>query len=324
MLHSALVFAGGLALLLVGGRLLVAASVDAARRLRVSPLVVGLTLVAWGTSAPELALNLISAFKGRGGLALGNVVGANICNMALVLGVCALIRPLTVEERLIKVEIWLNAAILLFMSVLGLTAGFERWESGIMFGVFGAYSTWTIMSALRASERARTPSAADSLGPDPMAARIPMTWVMIGACFAGGLALLSFGGAMASDGAAAIAGGLGVPNAVVGVTIVAIGTTLPEMVTGVMAVLKGQNDLAVGNAIGSCLFNAGAIFGVTSLIQPPPGDASLVVPLVVMGVLAVALVPISRTGNRTVSRVEGSFLLATYAVFLVISAANSL
>lgn len=128
MLSYLLQFCGGLVLLLVGGRLLVSASVDTAKRLKVSPLVVGLTLVAWGTSAPELALNLISAYKGRGDLALGNVVGANICNMALVLGVCALIKPLVVQERLIKVEIWLNAAILGFMAVIGVTGGVEKWR----------------------------------------------------------------------------------------------------------------------------------------------------------------------------------------------------
>jgi cation:H+ antiporter len=320
MLTYGFQFCGGLALLLVGGRLLVSASVDTAKRLRVSPLVVGLTLVAWGTSAPELALNLISASKGRGDLALGNVVGANICNMALVLGVCALMKPLVVQERLIKVEIWLNAAILSFMTVLGLTWGFAKWETGLMLGVFGAYSMWTIMAALRQTDKAKSPAAADTLGSDPTRDKAPMGWIMIASCFIGGLALLSFGGSLASDGASGIALGLGVPAAIVGVTIVSIGTTLPEMVTGVMAVRKGQNDLAVGNAIGSCLFNAGGIFGVVGLIAPPGMDGALMLPLAYMGVLALALVPISRTFGKTISRLEGGLLLASYAIFLVISA----
>jgi cation:H+ antiporter len=313
-------FVGGLVLLLVGGRLLVSASVDTARRLRVSPLVIGLTLVAWGTSAPELALNLVSAFKGRGELALGNVVGANICNMALVLGVCALMKPLVVQERLIKVEIWLNAAILSFMAALGATSGFAKWEAGLMLGVFGAYSMWTIMAALRHTDQAKSPSAADTLGPDPTQSRTPMTWFMIACCFIGGLALLSFGGSLASDGASGIAIRLGVPAAIVGVTIVSIGTTLPEMVTGVMAVRNRQNDLAVGNAIGSCLFNAGAIFGVVGLIAPPATGSNVIVPLAYMGLLALALVPISRTFGKTISRLEGGLLLASYAIFLTIAA----
>lgn len=320
----ALQFAGGLVLLLVGGRLLVSASVDTARRLSVSPLVVGLTLVAWGTSAPELALNLVSAVKGRSDLALGNVVGANICNMALVLGMCALIRPLVVQARLIRVEIWLNAAILAVLSLLGLTVGFQKWQASVMLGVFGAYSTWTVMAALRPSPPERAPgleaAGAGHDGGDADASAPPMGWLAIGASFAGGLALLSLGGSLASDGASGVALGLGVPAAVVGVTIVSVGTTLPEMVTGVMAVRKGQTDLAMGNAIGSCLFNAGAVFGIVGLFAPPDVDGSLVVPLAYMGLLGIALVPISRTAGKTVSRVEGVILLASYLGFLAISA----
>lgn len=310
-------------LLLVGGRLLVSASVDTAKRLKVSPLVVGLTLVAWGTSAPELALNLISASKGRADLALGNVVGANICNIALVLGVCALIKPLVVQERLIKVEIWLNAAILGFMAVLGVTGGFQKWEAGLMLGVFGAYSMWTIMAALRTTDAAASPQAADTIGDDPTRGKGPMGWTMIAACFIGGLVLLSLGGSLASDGASSIALGLGVPAAIVGVTIVSIGTTLPEMVTGVMAVRKGQTDLAMGNAIGSCLFNAGAVFGIIGLVSTPSVDGTLTLPLAYMGLLAIVLVPISRTFGKTVSRLEGAALLGSYAVFLTLSALNA-
>lgn len=330
MLTYALQFCGGLVLLLVGGRLLVAASVDTARRLNVSPLLVGLTLVAWGTSAPELALNLISASKGRGDLALGNVVGANICNMALVLGACALIKPLVVQQRLIKVEIWLNAAILAFMAAIGLFAGFAAWSAGVMLGVFGAYSMWTIMAALRQTDAAtpRTPgggapAAADTLGDDPTNQKPPMAWLMIAACFAGGLVLLGLGGSLASDGASAAAIALGVPAAIVGVTIVSIGTTLPELVTGVTAVRKGQTDLAMGNAIGSCLFNAGAVFGIAGLMAPSAASGSLTLSLAYMGVLALALVPISRTFGQTVSRAEGAILLASYAVFLAASAVRA-
>lgn len=322
MLNFALQFLGGLVCLVVGGRLLVSAAVDAAKRLRVSPLVVGLTLVAWGTSAPELALNLVSAFKGRGDLALGNVVGANICNMAVVLGICAFIKPLVIQEQLVRVEITLNALILGFMALLGLTGGFQKWEAGVMLGVFGAYSTWTIMASLRKGDAAACAGAGavDPLGDDPLRGPHPMGWFMIGACFIGGLVLLSLGGSLASDGASGIALAMGVPAAVVGVTIVAIGTTLPEMVTGVMAVRKGQTDLAMGNAIGSCLFNAGAIFGIVGLVATPSVDAALALPLAYMGLLAVALIPISRTRRRTISRVEGALLLGSYAVFLAASA----
>lgn len=315
MLINALWFVLGLALLLVGGRLVVSASIDAARRLGVSPLVVGLTLVAWGTSAPELALNLISASKGRGDLALGNVVGANICNLALVLGVCALIRPLAVQERLIKVEIWLNAVILCLLAALALFVGLSPLSAAVLLAIFLIYSLWTITSALRRP-------LDQTIGDDPAHSAAPMGWILITACFAGGLALLSFGGAYASDGAAGIAIALGVAPAIVGVTIVSIGTTLPEMTTGILALRKGQNDLAIGNAIGSCLFNAGAIYGIAGLIAPTPVDPSLTIALWFMGVLAIALIPISRTAGRTVSRIEGGLLLATYIAFLAASAWN--
>ncbi len=320
MLVPLVQFLGGLVCLLIGGRLLVSASVDTARKLGVSPLVVGLTLVAWGTSAPELALNLASAVKGRGDLALGNVVGANICNMALVLGAAALIRPLVVQQRLIKVEIWLNAAILVFMSVMGLIHGFSRIEPGLMLLVFGLYSMWTIMAALRQSARGGKAAAPPTIGEDPLHPKPAMSWIMIGVCFAGGLALLGVGGSLASDGATAAATMLGVPPAVIGVTVVSIGTTLPELITCIVAVRQGQSDLAMGNAIGSCLFNAGAIFGLAGLLAPPVADASFMVPLAFMAGLAILLVPISRTDNRTVSRLEGVILLTLYAGFLALSA----
>lgn len=310
----------GLVMLVVGGRFLVAASVDTARRLRVSPLVVGLTLVAWGTSAPELALNIISAYKGLSGLAVGNVVGANICNMALVLGVASQLKPLVVETRVIKVEVWLNAAILGFMAAIGLTTGFGPWTSSIMLFIFGLYSMWTIMAAIRDSARLRTAPNPVTAPVDPAHPTAPMGWVMIATNFIGGLLLLSYGGSFASDGASQIAIALGVPPSVVGVTIVAIGTTLPELITGVLAVRRGQTDLAMGNALGSCLFNAGAIFGVVGVLAPPAVGGAMTLPLAYMGLLALALVPISRTYGQTVSRLEGIALLASYVAFLALSA----
>jgi cation:H+ antiporter len=192
-----------------------------------------------------------------------------------------------------------------------------------MFAIFGAYSTWTIMAALRSSASPAPADAPVSIGEDPLQSRLPMRWNLIAACFVGGLVLLSYGGSVASDGASHIALALGVPAAIVGVTIVAIGTTLPELVTGVTAVRKGQTDLAIGNALGSCLFNAGAIFGLTGLISPPIADKTLIVPLAYMGLLALALVPISRTFQKTVSRIEGGLLLASYAAFLVTTAVQT-
>jgi cation:H+ antiporter len=201
------------------------------------------------------------------------------------------------------------------MTVLGLTAGFQRWEPALMLFVFGLYSMWTVMAAL--GQRKPPPKAALA---DPMRAPGPMSWIMIGACFIGGLVLLACGGSLASDGATGAALALGVPAAIVGVTIVSIGTTLPEMATGVLAVRKGQTDLAVGNAIGSCLFNAGAIFGIAGLLAPPPVDGTMTLPLAFMGALALALIAICRTAGATVSRIEGGLLAGAYVAFLAASA----
>jgi cation:H+ antiporter len=144
----------------------------------------------------------------------------------------------------------------------------------------------------------------------------PMGWWWIFAAMAGGLALLTIGGSFATDGASGLAIAFGIPAAVVGVTIVAIGTTLPELTTGVLAVRAGQTDLALGNALGSCLFNSGAILGLVGLLSTPTIDGTLTVPLLYMAGLAVSLIVISRTFGRTVARVEGLLLLVSYAGFL--------
>lgn len=304
----------GLVLLLVGGRLLVSASVDVARRLGVPPLLVGLTLVAWGTSAPELALNLVSALKDRGDIALGNVVGASICNLGLVLGVCALIRPLKVQDRLVHVEVGLNAAMMTLLGGIGLLGlGYQRWAAGLLLAVFVVYSAVTIRGALseRRSGSHLVPTAEPEGYPLP-----PMSWARISLFMVTGVAMLSFGGSLASDAAAGMAESLGVPPAIVAVTIVSIGTTLPEMFTGILAVRRGQVDLAMGNAIGSCIFNTGAIFGIAGLIAPPPSPPGATATLGTMVLLGVLLIPVSRTHGRTVSRLEGILLLGIYAAFL--------
>jgi len=341
MTTSILQLLGGLVLLLLGGRLLVSASVDTARRLHVSPLLIGLTLVAWGTSAPEFSLNVISALKGHGDLAVGNVVGANICNMSLVLGLCALMQPLLVNDRIVRVEVWVNAGVLVIFAGAGLAGFLGRLDGAIMLAIFAVYSVTTIIAAKRESSQGRAGAAmagirssmagdgsalmegADADTPDNQGdayEKPPLGWLAIVFFFIGGLALLTAGGSIASDGATDIALGLGVPVAVVGVTIVSIGTTLPELATSVIATRRGSADLAVGNVIGSCLFNCGAVFGVAGLIGTPPVDGALALPLIYMGILAIVLIPISRTRGRTISRVEGGGLLASYVVFLAISA----
>ncbi|MBL0928166.1 MAG: calcium/sodium antiporter [Phycisphaerales bacterium] len=316
---DALTFLGGLALLLVGGRLLVSASVETATRLGVPPLLVGLTLVAWGTSAPELALNLIASAKGNAELTLGNVVGANICNMGVVLGLCAILRPLPVASGVVRTEIPLMIAMfgLVALAVLSPLAGVAAGRAGpvLMIAAFAAYSVFTIRAGLSADRRADP--LAEQTGGSEMARRHRAAW-MLGAMFLGGLVLLGLGGNLAADAAAGIARRLGMSDRVVGLTVVALGTTLPELVTGLVAVLNRQTDLAVGNAVGSCLFNVGAVYGLSGLLAPPGLRPEAALSVGVMVVLGLLLVPMSRTFSGRIARIEGVVLVAIQGAFIAL------
>jgi cation:H+ antiporter len=242
-----------------------------------------------------------------------------------VLGVSAIIRPLIVDLRLIRVEVWLNAAILTLLAAAAWFLArsgevFPRWLALVLLAVFASSSAGTILGAIRVSRAASAAIAQPASTGDAAPASRTMGWGAIALCFGSGLLMLSLGGAFASDGASGFAARLGVPAAIVGVTIVSIGTTLPELVTSVLAVRKGQADLAMGNAVGSCIFNAGAILGLVGLLAPAPVPASLQVPLIFMGALALALIVIARTFDRTVARIEGVLLLGSYVAFLALAA----
>lgn len=315
LLKFAGMFAGGLVLLLVGGRVLVDAAASMAARLGVPPLLVGLTIVAWGTSAPELAFNTISAVKDRTDLVFGNLVGANICNIALILGIGALLRPLAVGEEVIRRELPILAATLLLSLLLGVTGpdGFARWEGAALLTVFVVYSTFTIVSGIRAKSRASP--LAGQISPS-IATTSTRSMVSCAAGFAAGLVLLGLGGSLAADGASGAAEALGVSPTIVGLTVVSVGTTLPELITAVIAIRKGHVDLAVGNALGSCMFNIACILGLASIISPAGLPENGVLALVVMTGLGIVLLPMAYTHNRTISRIEGTSLLAVYAAFV--------
>lgn len=308
-------FAGGLALLLVGGKMLVDAAVAIASRLGVSPLLVGLTVVSWGTSAPELAFNTISAVKGRTDMVFGNLVGANICNIGLILGICALIRPLAVGDAVIRRElpvVGLAMALMLGLALFG-SPGFARWEGLVLVGMFLVYSSLTIRDGIRTHPRTTQldEQVTQKHGEDLQRSLLSC---IIG--FLAGLSMLGVGGWLAADGATGAATLLGVSPAIVGLTVVAIGTTLPELITGIIAVRKGHVDLAVGNVVGSSIFNIACIFGLAATISPLEVPEGGILSICVMGVLCIALMVMSRTTNKAISRVEGAGLLLVYAAFL--------
>lgn len=312
---------GGIILLLVGGDVLVRGAVALAARLGVAPLLVGMTVVAFGTSAPELAFNVSAALKDSSGLSFGNVVGSNIANIGLILGLTAFIKPLLVHASVIRRELPFMILITLASSVvlmipwprggfMGPGEGIDRIDAGILLGFFVVFLIFTLRSALKADEDAGfAKEVRESLQGGEKASPVWRSLLLV----AFGLAGLIGGGQLAEIGATGIARTMGWTDEFIGLTVVAIATSLPELATSIMAVRRGHVDIAVGNVVGSNVFNLGLVFGVTGLVSPialPPNGAEA---LGVMLLLSFLLIPFSRTHGRTLSRAEGLILLACYA-----------
>ena len=319
-----------LALFVVGGALLVGGAellVRGASRLAVaagvSPLVVGLTVVAFGTSSPELAVTVGSAYAGRADVALGNVVGSNIFNVLFILGLSALIAPLAVAQRLVRLDVPLMIAVSALPLLLGLDGRVGRADGFLLFAGIVAYTVFLIRQGRgeAASAKARKKKA---VGGD---SRGWVRWFPNAALVVTGLVLLVIGAQWLVDAAVATAASLGVSELVIGLTIVAAGTSLPEVATSVLAALRGERDIAVGNVVGSNLFNILAVLGLGSMIAPEgvsvsPGALSFDMP--VMIAVAVAALPIFFTGHA-ISRWEGAVFLAyyvAYTTYLILDAAD--
>jgi cation:H+ antiporter len=319
----------GLVLLVVGGELLVRGASRLAAALSVPPLVVGLTVVAFGTSAPELAVSVKAAWTGNADLAVGNVVGSNIFNVLFILGCSAIIIPLTVSIDLIRRDVplmILASCVLWGMSVDG---SISRGEAAVLSIGLVAYTVSTILTAKRSvaapavaapkvSESLMSPESADlSPAQQPVGVRqVSISLVMAVV----GLALLAVGSDSLVGGAVQIAGALGVSQLVIGLTIVAAGTSLPEVVTSLVAAVRGERDLAVGNVVGSNLFNILCVLGVSGLLsaQPiPVSDAARQFDLPVMTAVAVACLPVFISGH-SISRWEGILFVAVFVAYLAI------
>jgi len=300
---SLLLFFGGLALLVLGGELLVSGAARLAATFGVSPLVIGLTVVAFGTSAPELAVSLLASWRGQPGLALGNVVGSNIFNVLLILGVSALLTPLVVAVQLVRIEVPLMIAASLAVPLLALDGSIGRLDGLALFGAGVAYTVLAVRAS-RAEASAREDAEPPAGGAAPSLALVVV-----------GLALLVLGARWLVAAAEVAARAFGVSDLVIGLTVVAAGTSLPEAAASIAAALKGERDIAVGNIVGSNLFNILIVLGGTALVAPGgvpvPVDAMrLDVP--VMVAVAVACLPIFASGRR-IDRWEGALFLAGYA-----------
>jgi cation:H+ antiporter len=309
----------GLVLLVAGAEFLVRGAARLARAMGISPLVVGLTVVAFGTSAPELAVSVQSSLSGRADLAVGNVVGSNIFNVLFILGVSALITPLVVSRQLVRLDVPLMIGTSLLVVVLSLDGMIDRAEGALLFGGILAYTGFLIRQSRR--ETAATGE------PDNDAARGRPSVVRNVALVAAGFGLLIIGSRWLLAGAMQIAASVGVSELVIGLTIVAAGTSLPEVATSVLASIRGERDIAVGNVVGSNIFNLLAVLGLSALVAPDGVGVTRAVAtfdLPVMTAVAFACLPVFLTGH-VISRWEGALFLgyyAAYVTYLVIHAVD--
>lgn len=309
MLLNILMILGGLAALIYGANFLVDGGASLAHRLKVSPMVIGLTVVAFGTSTPELVINLVSSIEGKSALALGNAVGSNIFNILAILGVTALIVPLGVKKATTWVEVPLAvlAAVLILMFVCGEPAGFITRTEGICLLVFFiVFLIYTLVLAKRSPEG----SEEDMQIKDYKVAKSCLFILL-------GLVGLIGGGRLLVSGAVDLAQGLGISERIIGLTIVSIGTSLPELATSVIAARKNNADIAIGNVVGSNIFNTFLILGASATITPLQAPTGSMLDLVVNIVAAGLLFLFIFTGKgRKISRWEGGIFLILYLVYL--------
>ena len=295
----------GLALLVAGAAWLVRGGAGIAAVFGVSPLLVGLTIVAYGTSAPELAVSVEASLNGAAAVSVGNVIGSNIFNILFILGVSALIVPLAVDRALLRRDVWVMIGASILVPILAWDGGISRAEgAGLAVGAV-VYTLWLVREARK--------------DPQPETGTLPGR-LGIGACLAliaGGLAALVLGAGWLVRSAAEFARLWGVSELVIGLTVVAAGTSLPEVATSVVAAMRGERDIAVGNVVGSNIFNLAGVLGLACVAAPDgvavaPGALRFDLP--VMVAVALATLPIGFTGGR-IARWEGALLLTWYAAY---------
>lgn len=298
----------GLVLLLLGAEGLVRGAAGLASRLRIPSVVIGLTVVAFGTSSPELAVSARSALAGQGSIALGNVLGSNIFNILLILGLSGVITPLVVSRQLVRLDVPVMIGVSLLIWALGANGLLSRGEGLLLVVLLVGYLGWLLRSGLREGREAGAAAeGAPESGSGGRMDSIPVQLLLV----AGGLGLLVLGANWLVEGAVAIASALGVSELVIGLTIIAGGTSLPEVATSVLASIRGERDLAVGNVVGSNIFNLLAVLGITGAITPggiPIPDAALAFDLPVMVAVALACWPIFFHGYRIDRWEAGLFL----------------
>lgn len=297
----------GLVLLIVGAELLVRGAARLAASFGVPALVIGLTVVAFGTSAPELAVSVKSAWSGQTELAIANVVGSNIFNVLFILGLAALVSPLVVSRQLIRQDVPIMILVSAIAAAMAWNGMLAPWEAGLLVVGLVVYTAFLFIQGRKGGERADDGAPMPSV---PVWRNLLLVVV--------GLALLVLGARWLVGSAVSIASSLGVSEAVIGVTIVAAGTSLPEVMTSVMATLRGQRDIAIGNVVGSNVFNVLCVLGLSGLVSPEPvvaGSQLAGLDIPVMVGVAVLCLPLFFTG-ATLSRFEGALFLGLYVSYV--------
>jgi cation:H+ antiporter len=299
----------GLIALYFGAEALVKGGAGLALRLGLTPLVIGLTVIAYGTSSPEMVVSLQAAQAGNGAISVGNVVGSNICNIALILGLCALISPMRADLQVIRREVPIMIGVAVLALLVLLDGHVARWEGAVLLVALVVYTTLTVRLARAAT--AASAGFGEELGQGkPLA----LGWSI--AAVIAGLAVLVIGSHLFVTGAVTVATSFGMSQMAIGLTIVAIGTSLPELATSLLASIKRQGDVAIGNVVGSNIFNVLGILGATAVVSPLAAPELAKVDLGVMLLVSVGLLPVVRSGGR-ISRGEGAVLLAIYVGYTV-------
>lgn len=308
-------FVVGLAALVAGAEVMVRGATKIASRLGISAIVVGLTVVAIGTSMPELAIGVVAASEGTGALAVGNIAGANVINLLFVLGLSALMLPLAIEMRTLRFELPVMAVAAVLLMILAFDGVLSRVD-GMILVVCAVVYTFAVIQAARRETRDAAAEFVQAYPADTTGGRSTALHVVM---MVGGIAIIVLGADRLVDAAVGIAGGFGVSDALIGLTVVAIGTTAPELVTTVVSTLRGDRDIAIGNLLGSSIYNILLILGITCLI-PAHGlelpSALVRIDIPIMVAVTLACIPIFISGRR-VHRGEGAAMVCAYVAFLV-------
>lgn len=310
-LITPLLILSGFLLLYFGGETLLKGSTALAVKAGISPLIIGLTVVAFGTSSPELAVGIQAALKNEGGLVVGNVVGSNICNIALILGLSAFIKPLTTARRGVLSQAPILVAISLLMCLLLVDNAIARWEGLLLTTGIGGY---LIYQFYQHKKYGQTDLEIDEDEIKETAKSTNSIWTSI-LLVVVGLVLLNGGGFCLIEGAERMAFSLGVPEAVIGLTVVALGTSIPELAICLLAIIRNQEEISIGTILGSNIFNILAILGISASVQSLQVPDINMYDLIVMTLITILIFPLMRT-KWSLERWEGGLLLAIYSCYI--------